>query len=70
MSNLRDLNAQNLPANPMHRHFYEDQRDGPFDGVGYVGRRSDYEREEEYIVDNSDSENVRERYYSQSRQFR
>jgi len=73
MSNLRDLNSQNEPASALHRRFFESQRDGPFDGVGYVGRRSDYDTREDGVMHGSEDENENEdedeRYYNQSRRF-
>ncbi|KAF1911768.1 hypothetical protein BDU57DRAFT_86203 [Ampelomyces quisqualis] len=44
MSNLRDLNQSRVPIYAMDRRLYETQRAGPYDGIQYVGRRSDYER--------------------------
>jgi hypothetical protein len=43
MSNLRELNQSRNPMHAMDRRLYESQHAGPYDGIQYVGRRSDYE---------------------------
>jgi hypothetical protein len=53
MSNLQELNRRNSNTTPI-------ERAGPFNAIGYVGQRSDYERRRDFEVDGSDqtSQNV------------
>ncbi|KAH4180736.1 hypothetical protein HBI52_111580 [Parastagonospora nodorum] len=59
-SNLRNLDLTRGPTNATRRWRDEDQRSGPYNNIGQVGRQSDYERgapqqyeqdEEEYEYD-------------------
>jgi hypothetical protein len=49
-SNLRDLNQNRTLTHAMERQWSEDQRAGPYNAIGYVGRRSVYDDEREEFV--------------------
>jgi hypothetical protein len=61
-SNLRDLNRDRGSTHATRRWMDEDQRAGPYDNVGQVSRRSDYDRrvshrrDEEYEQYQQDNE--------------